>query len=213
VSLSQRQRQFLALVLAAILAGALPALAHPFGSDYFSLRTALRLTPAGLECVVVAEVPAQLVLNAFVRELGVRETYPDAEVERFMGRYFERLGSGLTLRVAGQALAGRWARLDDPKNGKMGEGFFVFMVRFIPDEPPALDAATLEVTVENDAWSDEKVLYSGSAEAHPPWRVRSSTAEELLGEIPEDVDYNTCYECWTDEEALRDLDVVFARGG
>lgn len=203
-----------ALVCAAValMAIFLPiAAAHPYGPDYYSLRSALRIDAKGTEIIAVVEVPSIEVLRAFLKQHGGREEYPQEMIDAFIESMFADFAKALSVRVDGQSVAGSWSKIDDPKNGKSGEGFFVFMLRFESRAKPlvATSAATIEVIA--GCYPEEKVFLSGYAEAHEPWSIRSSSAREILGEIPPNADYNTCLKCWTNDPAMRNLRVEVER--
>ena len=62
-----------------------------------------------------------------------------------------------------------------------------------------------------EAFEDEDAFFSGSVEALEPWRVVSSSARELLGDVTGTEDVNECFECWSRDESLRHSRARFVR--
>lgn len=182
------------------------------GPQFYSLRTAVRMDGTGLHVLAVAEVPAMSLLLEFVKTYGQREEYPDELVDEFIDDLFEVFRAGLEVRRGDEPVPGRWIRVDDPKNGKLGEEFFLFMLAFEPERDTSSWTGPVQMAVDNEAWPDEEAFFSSYAEGLEPWRVVSSNAEEILGEISWDADFNTCIDCWSNDPALRHLEVVLDRG-
>jgi hypothetical protein len=198
----------LALLLAGL--GAIPAAAHPFDRDFYSMRTGVRLAAGGLEAIVVVEIPTPKIMMEFVRKYGYKSDYTQAEMDEFTRYQFDRLGPLLHLTVDGREVEGRWEPVDDPRNGKGGEGFFVVMVEFRPSR--ALDLPRrVEVAVTNDAFEGEPMYYSGYAEAGEGWVLLHCSAEELVGDLDSSVDFQTELDAWTDDPALRTVAARFER--
>ena len=68
-----------------------------------------------------------------------------------------------------------------PANGKGAEGFFVYLVSFKPKSKIKLKKESV-IVIDNQAYPDVPMVYTGSAVAKEPWTVQSSTAKTVLGE-------------------------------
>lgn len=185
--------------------------AHPYGPDFYSLRSSLRVDARGFDVIVVVEVPAVEVLRSFLREYGRRDDYPQEMIDRFVADQFSAFAKTLSVRLDGQPVPGRWERVDDPRNGKAGEGFFVFMMRFAPGAGPALAGPSASIEVVAGAFPDEKVFLSAFAEALEPWLISRNSATDVLGDLPANADFNTCLSCWSLDASLRTLRVDLTR--
>ena len=65
--------------------------------------------------------------------------------------------------------------------------------------------STVNIEIQNSAYPDSKMVYSGSATARMPWVVDSSTAKEVLGEY-ESADL-TDPKRWSTSDALRTMTI------
>jgi hypothetical protein len=199
----------LGIVLAGTLCAGL-AWGHPFSRDFYSMRSGLRLAAGELRAVVVVEIPTPKIMLEFVRKYGYKSDYSQQEMDEFTRYQFDRLGPLLHLEVDGREIAGTWEPVDDPRNGKGGEGFFVVMVEFRPAEPLELASET-EVAVINEAFEGEPMYYSGYAEAGAGWRVAHCSAEDAVGDLDSSVDFANDLDAWTDDPALRTVEATFER--
>ncbi len=212
-----------AAITALILLFAVTAAAHPLDREAYSLRSGLKLGPAGLMAVVVLEKPTQFVL-ADLR--GARDPWTgkrageegeDSAPPRRLGqdeqnayarRQFEALTDGLSLTVNGQAITQRFTVRNTRINGKAGRGFFVYIVELtVPVQADWGDR--VEVVVRNDSFPVEPMFYSGLARAEGRWAVVSDSAADLLGADrgtgqPDDP------RSWSKDARLRSLHAVFA---
>jgi hypothetical protein len=112
------------------------------------------------------------------------------------------------VEVDGATVPGSWAPVDDPRNARGGEGFFLLMLEFHPEASPAL-AGHVKVSVHNDAYEGEPMYYSGYAEAGAGWRLLHCSAQDLVGNLDSSVDFANDIEAWTDEPALRVVSATF----
>jgi hypothetical protein len=200
--------RLLTVLIALFLAS--PAMAHPFGTKFHSMRHELRMGDQGLEAVVILEVPTPVVLRTY------QQRYDDAgitteEAERdFMAWWCGRLGEGLSLKVDGQPAAGAWRPADHPSNGRGAENFFVYLLSFEFEQPPTL-GQRVEVRVDNTSLPRAKMYYSSFAEASGAWRIASNSARDLIGEKADAEEVSEDPAAWTRDEAARSLKVVFER--
>ena len=178
--------------------------AHPFSQEEYSLRTAVTISDRGIVPLVVLEVPIPIAL----KEIGATVSDPKDVKRRKINAYnkaqWDALSDNLTFTVNGQPAKGDWLAIDHPANGKATEGFFVYMVSFKFAKAQNLDSE-LEVVIENSAYPDSKMVYSGSATAKAPWVVDTSTSKEVLGEN-ESADL-TDPKRWSTSEALRNMTI------
>ena len=178
--------------------------AHPFSQEEYSLRTAVTISERGVVPLVVLEVPIPVAL----KEIGAAVSDPKDVKRRKINAYnkaqWDALSDNLTFTVNGEPAKGEWLAIDHPANGKATEGFFVYMVSFKFSK--ALDlGSTVNVVIQNAAYPDSKMVYSGSATAKEPWVVDSSTSKEVLGEN-ESADL-TDPKRWSTSDALRTMSI------
>ncbi len=205
-------RTQLLVLSVAVLLGLLPALAHahPYGTKFHSMRNELRVTPEGVEAVVVLEVPTQVVLRQYKQRYAEAEIAPEDADRDFLAWQCDRLGEGLRLSVNGEPAEGSWVPADHPSNGRGGERFFVYLMRFAFDAAPAL-GERIELALDNGSLPRARMYYSGFAEAGEPWAVVSNSARDLIGEKADAKEVDDDPDAWTREEAARRLEAVFAR--
>jgi len=195
---------------AAVLALALhsSASAHPFSTDTYSLANAVQVGDSGVSVVVILEVPVPVVLDDVKRRIAEGTSKRKAVKEHDESR-FEDMAKGLSLSINNTKTPVTWRPVEHPSNGKVAEGFFLY---WVGAKVPASDlsADTLTITVQNVAYPDKKMVYTGIAEARPGWAVQSNSATEVLG-----VDVSTLGKtdtrAWTDDARLRTLTVTLAK--
>jgi hypothetical protein len=206
-----RHRLLAALLATGLVAAcAPPAAAHPFSRDFYSMRSGVRLDDGQIQAVVVIEIPTPKIMMEFVRKYGYKSDYSKGEMDEFTEYQFDRLGPMLHLTVEGREVEGTWEPVDDPRNGKGGEGFFLVMVAFSPAEPVELPAR-VEVGVTNEAFEGEPMYYSGYAEAGQGWVLLHCSAEDFVGNLDSSVDFQTELDAWTDNPELRTVTARFER--
>ena len=180
------------------------AVAHPFSQEEYSLRTAVTISDRGVVPLVVLEVPIPIAL----KEIGATVSDPKDVKRRKINAYnkaqWETLSNNLTFTVNGQPAKGEWLAIDHPANGKATEGFFVYMVSFKFAKVQDL-GSEVQVVIDNSAYPDSKMVYSGSATAKAPWVVDTSTSKEVLGEN-ESADL-TDPKRWSTSDALRTMTI------
>ena len=178
--------------------------AHPFSQEEYSLRTAVTISERGVVPLVVLEVPIPIAL----KEIGATVSDPKDVKRRKINAYnkaqWETLSNNLTFMVNGKPAKGEWLAIDHPANGKATEGFFVYMVSFKFSKAPDL-GSEIQVVIENSAYPDSKMVYSGSATAKAPWVVDASTSKEVLGEN-EGADL-TDPKRWSTSDSLRKMTI------
>ena len=184
--------------------------AHPFSQEEYSLRTAITVSDKGIVPLVVLEIPIPIAL----KEIGAAVEDPNEVKRRKINAYnklqWDTLSENVTFTVNGENMKGQWLAIEHPANGKAAEGFFVYMVSFQFDKPMVIDAQqTLEVEINNTAFPDAKMVYSGSALAKEPWTIVESTARSVLGEN-ENADLSDPKR-WSTSAELRKMHVVVER--
>ena len=95
--------------------------------------------------------------------------------------------------------------INHPANGKAAEGFFVYMVSFNYLKPPKLSPGSV-ILIDNQAYPDAKMVYSGSVTTKPPWRIDASTTTDVLGEN-ESAELSDPKR-WSTDAALRTISVT-----
>lgn len=192
------------MLLTLLLAQA--ALAHPNEADFHSMRADIRVG-AELQVAVALEIPTMKVLRDFVRIYGDQEGLGQEQDREYLLLQCKQLGDGLTLSINGSPAAGSWEPLDHPGNGRTGEGFFTYMVGFVPTEPLG-DSEYVEVKLVNRAKPKAKMYLSAYVSATEPYKIVSSSAEDILGDAVSVVDANDDPEAWSVDPQLRTLEVT-----
>lgn len=195
---------------ALLLLAAAPAAAHPFSTDTYSLANAVQMNDAGVTAVVILEVPVPVVLAEVQRRIDAGASKRKAVKEHDQAR-FDDLAKGLTLSVNGTAQTVDWRPVEHPSNGKVADGFFLYWVggKVASDDGwgPAVS-----VRLDNTAYADKKMVYTGIAEARTGWSVAQNNATELLG-VDVGALGKTDKRAWSDDAALRTLAVTWKRDG
>ena len=203
----------LALTLAALLLPAL-ASAHPNDPNYWSLRTLLRTSDAGVQVVVGLEIPVGQVLAGMVAEAGGD---PEAVKTRHEKKYtqaqWDALAEGLTVTVNGTEEKGTFAPLEHPINGKAGEQFAVYLVGLQLDKPQKAYGDDFTIVVTNTAFSDAPMFHSVFAKGTAPWTVAENSARAVLGDAVDIEDATEVAEAWKQDDSLRTITVKMERGG
>ena len=157
------------------------ASAHPFSQEEYSLRTAITVSEKGMVPLVVLEVPIPIAL----REIGATTDDPREVKKRKIKAYNEKqwntLSDNLIFTVDGQPVQGEWLAINHPANGKAAEGFFVYMVSFNFKKKPVLSNGST-IVIDNQAYPDAKMVYSGSVTVKYPWSITASTTADILGQ-------------------------------
>lgn len=178
--------------------------AHPFSQEEYSLRTAVTISDRGVVPLVVLEIPIPVAL----KEIGATVSDPKDVKRRKINAYnkaqWSALSENLTFTVNGEPAKGEWLAIDHPANGKATEGFFVYMVSFKFTKALTL-GSKVDIAIQNSAYPDSKMVYSGSATAKEPWIVDSSTSREVLGEA-ESAEL-TDPKRWSTSDALRTMNI------
>ena len=171
------------------------AAAHPYQPDYYSLKSSLRVGDAGLEGAVVLEIPLVVVWEEVQASYVSEGLAPGEEAAAaYTQKQWDALSSGVHLTLDGRALAGQWIPAEDPRNGKLVEGFFVYIIRW---EGEAKDKLPKRGTIrlENRAYPGLPMYYSRSVEEKAPWTS----------------DWVPDAEDWTQEEGARVLEFQYRR--
>lgn len=182
--------------------------AHPFSQEEYSLRTAVTISDKGVVPLVVLEIPIPTALQ----EIGATVSDPKDVKRRKINAYnksqWDTLSSHLTFTVDGTPMKGEWLAIDHPANGKATEGFFVYMVSFLPSKDVSL-GDSVNIEIQNLAYPEAKMVYSGSATAKEPWVIEASTAKTVLGE--NELAELTDPKRWSTSDALRTMTVTATR--
>jgi len=196
------------LILLAFLCCSSTSLAHPFSQEEYSLRTAITISEKGIVPLVVLEVPIPIAL----REIGATTDDPREVKKRKINAYNQKqwntLADNLTFTVDGKEVQGQWLEINHPANGKAAEGFFIYMVSFQFKNKPELKDGS-RIIIDNQAYPDSKMVYSGSVTVKSPWNLVSSTTQQVLGEN-EQADLSDP-ERWSTNAALRTIEVTLAQ--
>ena len=92
-----------------------------------------------------------------------------------------------------------------PRNNWIA-GFFVYLVSFNPKKAYKPLQNEAEIIIENKAYPDVPMVYTGSAHASDPYRIESSTANHVLGENS-DLDLSDPKR-WSKDVSLRKMKII-----
>ena len=153
--------------------------------------------------------------KAFIRQADNKDLFSKAQggalpehqvkqkkIDAYTKKQWKLLGDSLSYSIDGVPQKGKWFPIDDPSNGKAAEGFFVYLISFKPKKNPKLNEGSV-IALINNAYPDEKMVYSASVYDSETWSVKSSTANDVLGE--NQFAPITSEERWTRDESLRNL--------
>lgn len=178
--------------------------AHPFSTDEYSLRSSVKVSEQGVSMLIAMEVPIPIAL----KEIGAKKEESTKEKEKKIDAYTKKqwklLQESLHYTIDGKEQKGNWFPIDDPSNGKAAEGFFIYLVSFRPKKQPELtDGSVIEIS--NKAYLDQKMVYSASVYDSQTWKIKNSTAQDILGEN-QFIDI-TSPDRWSRDPALRSLKI------
>lgn len=203
--------------IAVLITTLLPALAaaHPLSKDTWSLRSAVQAQADALDVVVVLEVPFAVVTKDLrermdaVRASGEGSKGAQAVLDAYAKEHWARMAKGLKLTVDGKAVEGSWRPRDNRYNGKgaVDGGFFMYIVEFVPTSGWSLDG-DVTVVVENAAYPDEDMVYSGLVLSSPPWTVTRDSSKDVLPDRPYDL---RSPDFWLPDASLRKLVARFVK--
>lgn len=177
-------------------------LAHPFSTDEYSLRSSVQVTEKGVSMLVAMEVPIPRALKEIGAKKEESKRVKQKKIDAYTKKQWKLLGDSLSYSIDGVPQKGKWFPIDDPSNGKAAEGFFVYLISFKPKKKPKLSEGSV-ITLVNNAYPEEKMVYSASVYDSDSWSVKSSTANDVLGE--NQFAPITSEERWTRDETLRNL--------
>ena len=185
--------------------------AHPFSQEEYSLRTAIKVSDKGVVPLVALEVPIPIALS----EIGAESTDPKDIKRRKINQYnqkqWDTLATYLKFTINGVPVEGEWLPIEHPANGKAAEGFFVYLVSFNPKKAYQQLSKGTEIVIENKAFFDVPMVYTGSAHASSPYVIASSTAQNILGEYA-DKDLTDPLR-WSKDASLRTMKVIVGLEG
>jgi hypothetical protein len=181
------------------------ALAHPFSQEEYSLRSALTVSEKGVVPLVVLEIPIPIAL----RDIGattddIREV-KKRKIKAYNEKQWSELSDNLTFMINGETPKGEWLPINHPANGKAAEGFFVYMVSYNFKTPVSVSSG-MEVILENKAYPEEKMVYSGSVGLKEPFEAEKNSFEDVLGEN-QNLELSDPKR-WTTDANLRKLELV-----
>ena len=158
--------------------------------------------------LVAMEVPIPTALKEIGAKKEERKKVKQKKIDSYTKKQWKLLGDSLTYTIDGKKQKGKWFAIDDPANGKAAEGFFVYLISFQPKKKPALKNGSI-IEIKNSAYPEEKMVYSASVYDSPSWSIKSSTAQDVLGDNQfADI---TSEERWTRDDSLRTLRIEVAQ--
>lgn len=179
---------------------------HPLGPEGWSAYTAIRVGPEAPEVVVVVEVPVREGVERF-RAFAGQAAEEEAET-RFRAHMWSQLAEGLTVRLNEEVVSGSWTPVWTPVNGRLAEGFFVYLLRFEREGGWALPDRW-RLSVDNQAFSEEPTWRSAWVEAEAPWELAAHSASEVLPRLVSEP--STVSEVWSQDERLRKFGIEIQR--
>lgn len=180
---------------------------HPLGPEGWSAYTAIRVGQETPEVVVVLEVPAEEAVTRFQAFAG--EVVDEEAETRFRAHMWSQLAEGLTVRLNEEPVPGAWEPVWTPVNGRLAEGFFVYLLRFERDGGWGLPERW-SLSVDNQAFPDEPTWRSAWVEAEPPWDLEGHSASTLLPRLV--AEPSTVAEVWTQDVRLKEFRIEVRRG-
>ena len=84
------------------------------------------------------------------------------------------IGDNLKFTINGEEVLGEWLPIEHPANGKAAEGF-VYLVSFNPKKAYSQFSNGTEIVIENQAYPNVSMVYTGTAYASEPYVIKSST--------------------------------------
>jgi hypothetical protein len=205
-------------MLAALLATY--ALAHPFQTTVWSLRTSAKVDDEQLIVISALEIPTGVVLGELARRTqAAGGKFNRAKLEAANDAYNDEtwlaMGAAISVTLNGQPSALTFQPVDSPVNGRASDAFFLYLVE--ARHPLPKGTPTLEVAIDNRAWPDQEMFYSTSAHAGQAWGlVSASDRQGRLGECqpdgddPEDL-VDDDGRPWTRDPAARTLQMTVRR--
>ena len=187
------------------------AQAHPFAKEEYSLRTAIKVSEKGVVPLVALELPIDVVLKGIGTEKEDPREVKKRKIRQYNESQWDLLAESLVFTIDGRTAEGEWLAIEHPSNGKAAEGFFVYLVSFRHSGPPAALKEGSTIVIENKAYPDAPMVYTGSASADPPFSVQSSTSMQILGEN-EKAELSDPAR-WSRDSGLRKMTVVVGTGG
>ena len=182
------------------------AFAHPFSQDEYSLRTAVKVSEKGVVPLVALEVPIPIALSEIGAESSDPKDVKRRKIKQYNEKQWDTLAKNLKFTINGEEVLGEWLPIEHPANGKAAEGFFVYLVSFNPKKAYGQFSNGTEIVIENQAYPNAQMVYTGSAYASEPYVIKSSTSGDILGENA-DKDLADPKR-WSQDQALRTMKVV-----
>ena len=184
------------------------ALAHPFSQEEYSLRTAVKVSEKGVVPLVALEVPIPIALTEIGAESADPKDVKRRKIKQYNEKQWNTLAENLRFTINGEDVLGEWLPIEHPANGKAAEGFFVYLVSFNPKKAYTQFSNDTEIVIENKAYQQVPMVYTGSAYASEPYVIKSSTSENVLGENAEKDLADP--KRWSKDQTLRTMKVVVA---
>ncbi|MEC7984877.1 MAG: hypothetical protein VX278_06920 [Myxococcota bacterium] len=182
--------------------------AHPFSTNEYSVRTAMKVSDKGVALLVAMEIPITVALEEIGAKKEESKKSKQKKIKRYTQQQWDLLAKSLRYTVDGKEPKGRWRPIEHPANGKAAEGFFVYLVGFQSKKPLKVKPG-MTIVVENNAYPEAPMVYTASAHSSEPWRIAESTSKTILGEkeaLPlAEADR------WSRDAGLRTLTVVVAK--
>ena len=182
--------------------------AHPFSTNEYSLRTAMKVSDKGVALLVAMEVPIPIALEEIGAKKEEKKKVKEKKIKKYTQKQWDLLAKSLQFTIDGKKVKGRWRPIEHPANGKAAEGFFVYLVGFQAQKKIKLSEGAT-IIVENQAYPDAPMVYTGSAHSSAPWTIEESTSKSILGE-KENLPLAEA-DRWSREPALRKMMVVVGK--
>lgn len=186
----------------------LTAQAHPFSKEEYSLRTSIRVSDKGVVPLVALEIPIPIALKEINAKAEDSTEKKKKKIEKYNKKQWKLLAKNLSFSIDGKKAKGKWLPIKHKANGKAAEGFFVYLVSFQhKSRTPLQNGST--IIIENRAYLDAPMVYSGAAKASAPWSITESTSKNVLGE--NEMAELSDPKRWSSDAKLRKMKVVVGK--
>lgn len=208
-----------AMLLWMLLASATaPLAAHVAWPTHYSEKATITVRGDELRVAMVVEIPLDQLVLAFNEHFQGVDLFAEIEKGRgdeleaqFREAQFERLARDLSLTVNGVEYQGEWRPADTPINGRASEGFFVYILEWLP--PGDLNLGkTNRITVTNHLFEEKPTVFANLV-ATDGWQLlESSTPQPPPGaNLTPGSDAELAL--WSQDETRRTFTVVVERAG
>ena len=139
------------------------------------------MSSKGVVPLVVLEVPIPIALREIGAKTDDHRDVKKRKIKAYNEKQWSELAENLDFTINGKTPKGEWMPISHPANGKAAEGFFVYMVSYNFAETVSVQSGMV-VTLDNSAYPEEKMVYSGSVSTKEPFVSKENSFDSILGE-------------------------------